>query len=237
LKENFDDSLTARLRGDLLTIASRVSHDLRTPLSGIVSTAEAIKEILAENDPTAASLADSLITSADEITQLIKQVNFVVKASIHEPAKESVPMGDVLWRAVQRLESKLLRRHITLQQPDEWPQVWGVADWFEMIWWDLLVYLLRPERDHFTLELGWRLEKQNYRFWIKDKTAILSPERREKLFQSFDSLHQSDGGTALELSIVRRLVELSGGTCGHEGGDQGGLQLYFDLASPGSEKK
>ncbi len=33
-----------RLRGDLLTIARRFSHDLRTPLGGIISADEAIIE-------------------------------------------------------------------------------------------------------------------------------------------------------------------------------------------------
>ncbi|MEI9866472.1 MAG: hypothetical protein WDN00_18335 [Limisphaerales bacterium] len=41
----------ARLRGDLLTIAVRVSHDLRTPLGGIVNTGELLKEILVEKEP------------------------------------------------------------------------------------------------------------------------------------------------------------------------------------------
>ncbi|MGA2030108.1 MAG: hypothetical protein ABSG87_08555, partial [Verrucomicrobiota bacterium] len=41
----------ARLRGDLLTVAVRVSHDLRTPLGGIVNTGELLQEILIEKEP------------------------------------------------------------------------------------------------------------------------------------------------------------------------------------------
>ena len=42
----------ARLKGDLLTIAGRVTHDLRSPLGAIVHTGEMLKEILADADPS-----------------------------------------------------------------------------------------------------------------------------------------------------------------------------------------
>ena len=39
-----------RLRGDLLTVARRISHDLRTPLGAIVTTGEIVKEVLQRMD-------------------------------------------------------------------------------------------------------------------------------------------------------------------------------------------
>ncbi|HUC83753.1 MAG TPA: histidine kinase dimerization/phospho-acceptor domain-containing protein, partial [Candidatus Acidoferrales bacterium] len=86
----------ARLRGDLLTLAQRFSHDLRTPLGGIVSTAEALREILAVHDASAVPLADSLLTSAEDMTQLIKQISFVARASARPLPKTSVHMAEAV---------------------------------------------------------------------------------------------------------------------------------------------
>ena len=41
----------ARLRGSLMTFGTRVAHDLRTPIGGILTTAEMLREVLAEDAP------------------------------------------------------------------------------------------------------------------------------------------------------------------------------------------
>jgi len=226
-----EEDLLARMRGDLLTIASRISHDLRTPLSGIVSTSEVLKEILAESDPASAGLADSLLNSSDQITQLLRQVSFMLKASVHPAPLTTLPMGEAVWAALQRIESKMLRRKITLHQPATWPEVTGAVEWLETIWGNLLQYALRGEAGNFSIELGWQTEMDKYRFWIRDTRPRGVAEKCEKVFQSFESLHEAGRGTVLELSIVRRLVELLKGTCGCDDSQEAGLLLYFELSA------
>src|SRR5580700_317392 len=87
----------ARLRGDLLTVAKRFSHDLRTPLGGIISSAEAIKETLSQRDASALPLVDSLLNSAEEMGQLIKQVSFVMRASASPLPKTEVHMAEPVF--------------------------------------------------------------------------------------------------------------------------------------------
>lgn len=229
-----DEALLTRMRGDLLTIASRISHDLRTPLSGIVSTSEVLKETLESSDPASAALADSLLNSAEQITRLLKQVSFMVKASVNPPILLPVSMGDAVWSALQRVESKMLKRKIRVHQPENWPEVQAVGDWLEMIWGDLLLYALRGEAGNFNIELGWQTEGGRHRFWIRDTRPDGVTGSCDKLFHSFDLLHEAGRGTALELSIVRRLVELLNGTCGCEDSHEAGMVLYFDL--PASAK-
>src|ERR1700761_2826394 len=89
------ESIT-RLRGDLLTVASRVSHDLRTPLNCIFTAGEAMKEIIAEKEPSAVALADSLLNSAEELTQLIRRVSFIIRASVSPHERARVPMGEAV---------------------------------------------------------------------------------------------------------------------------------------------
>lgn len=218
-----------RLRGDLLTIGIRVGHDLRTPLGGIVSAGEMIRETLADKDPASAALTDSLFTCADEMTKLIGQVRIVAKASVNPKTKEQVNMGEIVSGVLQRLESRILKRRATVIQPESWPEVEGVPDWLEFVWWNFLINALQHAVEETRIELSWRKEIDQQRFQICDDGGGVPVEIRKKLFQPFDSLHKPDSSRGLGLSIVQRLVELQDGDCGYEPNPEGDACFYFTL--------
>jgi K+-sensing histidine kinase KdpD len=216
-----------RLRGDLLTIVRRISHDLRTPLGGIITTSEMLKETLAENNPSSASLVTPILDSADGMSKLIERVNFVLKASATSYSKERVKMGETVFNALQRLESRILKSGALVAEPASWPEVNGVAPWLETVWWNLLANALQhgnPSR----IELGWRKDKNTFRFWMSDDGGGVPPGKIVKLFQPFHSLHEPDAPQGLGLSIMQRLVELQDGDCGYEPAPGGGC-FYFTL--------
>ena len=219
----------ARLRGDLLTVATRISHDLRAPLGGITSTGEILREILAEKDPESVALADSLFSSVDELTRLIKNMSMVTKASARPRAKEKVRMGEIVSGVLEQLESRALKRRAAIVEPGSWPEVAGVDSWLEVIWWNLLANALQHAGDSPRIEFGWREETGKTRFWISDNGPGVPADRRDQLFQPFDSLHEPDSRQGLGLSVMQRLVELQGGDCGYEANPKGGARFFFTL--------
>jgi signal transduction histidine kinase len=219
----------ARLRGDLLTVAVRMSHDLRTPLGGIVNTGELLKEILIEKEPAAAELTDSLFVSVDEMSKLIAQIRFVAKASADPKPIERVNLAEIISGVLQRLESRILKKSATVVEPDSWPEVNGVADWLEFIWWNFLANALQHAGEKPQIELSWRQEKNGLRFQVCDSGVGVPAEVRARLFQPFDSLHKPDSTYGLGLSVVQRLVDLQGGNCGYEPNPKGGACFYFTL--------
>lgn len=220
----------ARLRGDLLTLAQRFSHDLRTPLGGIVSAAEALKEVLAARDPSAIPLADSLLASADEMIQLIKQITFLVRASAQPLPKRRIHMAEAVFSALQCLESRILRQQAVVVEPASWPVISGVPAWLGAIWWHLLANSLNRCPEKGRLEMGWERAGDSIRFWIDDNGTGVPPELRKDLFKEFHVLHEQQNISGLGLSIVQRLVELQGGNCGHEITGQGRDRFFFNLS-------
>lgn len=217
----------ARLRGDLLTVASRVSHDLRTPLGGIVTTAEVVQEILAENKlPTA--LPKAILDSVDDMTRLIKQISFVTRATANPLPKKSLPMGPIVGVALQRVEKTKRKRDATIVHPDSWPQVNGVMEWLEEIWWNFLANALQhiPEKPH--IEMAWREDDGFFRFEVSDNGPGVPDHIRPGLFHPFNLLHVPGSAKGLGLSIVQRLVEMQGGKCGYEP-MPGGSRFFFTL--------
>jgi signal transduction histidine kinase len=217
----------ARLRGDLLTVARRVSHDLRTPLGGIIITSEMLREILSENGVAPESIMVPIFDSAEDMTRLIERVSLVLKASAIPLVRDRVKMDVVVFRALQRLEGKILKVNTTVSEPALWPEVTGVFSWLEVIWWNLLSNALQYGGDR--VELGWQEEKMEFRFWVCDNGHGVPKEKCEKLFQPFESLHEPGASPGLGLSIAQRLVELQGGRCGYETRLEGGSYFYFTL--------
>ena len=221
----------ARLRGDLLTVASRVSHDLRTPLGGIVTTAEVVQEILAEKDLTT-TMPKAILDSVDDMTRLIRQISFVTRATANPLPKKPLPMGSIVSVALQRLEKKIRKKNAVVVQPDSWPQVNGVVEWLEEIWWNFLDNALRHIPEKPRAELAWRKEDAFYRFEISDNGPGVPEHIRPGLFHPFNLLHVPGSAKGLGLSIVQRLVELQGGKCGYEP-LPAGSRFFFSLPADG----
>jgi signal transduction histidine kinase len=228
-KELSLEEQNARLRGDLLTVASRVSHDLRTPLGGIITATEVLREILA-GQKESLPLTKAILDSVDDMTRLIKQISFVTRATAQPSPKEPVHMGKIVSETLQRLESRILKKNATIVEPASWPQINGVEVWLEAIWENFLTNALQYTSRNPRIEISWHEENSFCRFAISDNGGGVPEHIRRGLFQPFHLLYKPDGAKGLGLSIVQRLVELQGGSCGYEP-ISGGSLFFFSLPS------
>ena len=217
----------ARLRGDLLTMSRRISHDLRTPLSGIGIACTALAEGRADRDSPDAALARSIAECVDEIAALIERVSFVVKASAEPKEMERVAMAEVVWAALQRLERRILKSGAVVSHPPSWPAVAGVATWLEAVWANLIANALQYAGSEPRIELGWAPDKDEYLFWIDDRGPGVPEKQAATLFESFDHMHRINAPHGLGLAIVHRLVTLQGGRCGYTPRQGGGSHFFF----------
>lgn len=222
----------ARLRGDLLTIASRISHDLRTPLGSILNSGELLREVLAEKEPSSVAVTAPLFNSVDELQRLIRGISLVARASTRQPPKTFFKMGEIVDGVRQELESRILNKHATVRSPQTWPEVDGIPGWIAYIWWNFIVNALQHGGP--LIDLGWSPDKEGHRFWISDNGPGVPAQWRAKLFQPFDSLYQPDSTRGLGLSVVQRLVELQDGRCGYELNPEG-PRFYFTLPTTKTE--
>ena len=205
----------AQLRGDLLSIATRINHDLRAPLGAIVSTAELLQEILLEKNPEATTLATSLFEQVDEMTKLLGQVRVLTKATALPAPKERLKMETIVLKALQGMESRMIKMQATVVQPRSWPEAYGVAEWLEFIWSSLLANSLDYAGKNAQVELGWQKKNNEFYFQVCNQGSALPVESVTALLKPFDLLHQPGGAKGLGLSVVQRLVQLQGGSCGY----------------------
>jgi signal transduction histidine kinase len=219
----------ARLRGDLLTVARRVNHDLRSSLNGVVTASEVIKEILSAENPEDVELIQPVVDSATEIARLIDQVGFVAKATAVVSALQKLPMDELVWKGLSRVERRIHERKAHVAHAEVWPEIFGVASWIEAIWTDLILNALDHTGPNPHIELGWSENEIEYRFWVDDRGPGVAIEKRGGLFKPFNRLAEPGSMRGFGLSIVQRLVELQGGRCGYESREGGGARFYFTL--------
>ncbi len=217
-----------RLRGDLKTVVRRISHDVRTPLGCIYTSAGVLPGL----DPAALPGLSEIITqSTAEISQLIDRANFLLKASADPLAPAPVEMGGVVAAVLRELETAMTKTGGGFTQPAAWPEVSGVAPWLHVIWWNLLSNTLQHGGPAAQVRLTWTREPGEYRFSVTDQGPGVPPARLDALFAPFDRLHELKTG-GLGLSIVQRLVALQGGRCDHERPARGGSCFSFTLPLP-----
>ncbi len=219
----------ARLRGDLLTISRRVSHDMRTPLSGVFATAELVNEILKEHGEDGDDLTAPMYDSIHAVLRLIDRISFLGKATAESKSREEVDMGMVTWSARQPSEKLSLEKSVEWHEPEEWPAVQGVSAWLEVMWAQLLMNAVQAGPQGVRVELYWKDLGDAYEFGVLDNGPTIPEAKRSSLFQSFQSLHATHQARGFGLPITRRLAELQGGYCGYEALPEGGSRFYFVL--------
>lgn len=218
-----------RLRGDLMTFARRISHDLRTNLSGILATAELLKDILSEHSAEDAELTSPLFDCTQAVLKLIERTSQVARATAEKKAMELVDMTQAVWAGRQAAEQMAVKTAVTITEPEQWPEVMGVQSWMEVVWANLLQFSVQRTGQGGHVELAWKDLQGNFEFSVRDRGPSITAEQRAALLWSFDKLHQGHSTKQLFLPIARRLIELQGGMLDCEAVHDGGLRFVFTL--------
>jgi K+-sensing histidine kinase KdpD len=218
-----------RLRADLLSIGIRISHDLRSPMGGIISSTEVLDATGPERPKNEKSPTQPIFESANDLVKVINQLTLVTKATARPDTRQKFNMAGPMGRALERVEMKVRQTAATISKPASWPELVGDPTFTELAWLGLLENALRHAGKSPTIELGWDQDEENYTFWIRDHGPGVPVEKRRQLFHPFHRLHEPNAARGLGLPIVGRLVQLQGGTCGYEPLTPAGSRFFFKL--------
>jgi signal transduction histidine kinase len=220
----------ARLRGDLRTVAHRISHDLRTPINCVHTTCELLVELAVGAGDGAFPAVQVIKESTAEISRLVERMSFLLKATIEPGLPGPVAMGPVVDAVLKKFAPRLRAAGTSVAQPDSWPRVLGVASWLDVIWCELLTNALVHGGTPPRIVAGWQQDENgDCRCWLTDHGPGMPPERAVHPFHSFDRLHASTFSGGLGLPIAQRLVALQRGRLGCENRPEGGARFWFTL--------
>lgn len=228
---------------------SRMSHDIRTPINGIMG----MLEIADKNKENPEKLQDALKKmkiTANHLYSLVNDILDISKLESGEYVVERNPFNiyDTIEECWMPLEQMAKDLNITLKmvKPEEipYPDVIGSSLHFRQIVENILSNAVKYNKENGTVEVGVKLlEKKSghvkYRFSFTDTGIGMSDEFKHHVFEAFTQEDMGARtvykGSGLGMSIVKYLVELLNGKIQIESEKDVGstfiLELSFEIDS------
>ena len=208
----------ARRKDEFLAM---LSHELRNPLAPICNALMLLRRQPNE-DPVQLQACGVIARQVGQLTHLIDDLLDVSRISTGRVRlrRERIGIEGVVERAVESAQSLISKhRHVlTVSLPPQ--PVWLHADAarLEQVVVNLLTNAAKYTDDGGRIGVSVRLEGDAAVLRVRDTGIGISPELLPNVFDLFTqadrSLDRSQGGLGIGLCLVKRLVDLHGGTVG-----------------------
>ncbi|WP_440906376.1 ATP-binding protein (plasmid) [Catenovulum sp. SX2] len=222
---------------------STISHEMRTPLNGILGTIDLVRrEALSDKQ---LKYIEMMEQSSTTLAALINDILDLSKIEAGKLDINQLPFNPIttiehtINSIAIKAQEKALECHLDLLEL-EYYQLEGDASRIKQILYNLVSNAIK-----FTISGGifvaaktWAEQNQVWlEIKVRDTGKGISADNHDKLFQSFSqensSISAEYGGTGLGLSITKQLCELMGGSVFFESelgkGSTFGFKLPFDI--------
>ena len=195
---------------------ANVSHELKTPLQGIIGSAELLENGMVKPEDTPRFVghiraeAQRLVTLIGDIIRLSQ-----LDEGDEMPA-EPVDLADLAEEAVRDLQAEADKKHVTLHCGTQSACITGVRRLLYEIIYNLIDNAVKYNVDGGRVDIQVAGEPHNVRVTVKDTGIGIAPEHQGRIFERFyraDKSHsKASGGTGLGLSIVKHAVQYHHGS-------------------------
>ena len=226
-----EESEHERYRGNLLRA---ISHDLRTPLSGIMGTSEIIRDMSQEDDPRHA-LAQGIWDDADWLRSLVENILNLTRLEDGRLVLQKQPeaVEEIIANALEHIAKRAPEREIGVDIPEDLLLVPMDARLIVQVLVNLLDNAIKhtaPERE---IRIAVQRDGTDAVFCVADRGDGISPEDLPYIFRTFyTSRHNradAKRGIGLGLAICDAIVKAHGGTIRAENRTDGGALFRFTL--------
>lgn len=227
------ESEKEKMRSNLLRA---ISHDLRTPLTGILGSSSAILE---NGDSLDKATHDKLILNIKEDSQwLIRMVENLlsvtrIKEGTMNVAKSPEAAEEIVAEATSHIRKRFPERKIGVKVPDELLMVPMDGTLIVQVLINLLENAIRHSSDESTVNVDVKKENQYAIFEVRDYGEGISAEDFPYLFESYvpsgDRSVDSSRGIGIGLSICMSIIKAHNGKLEAENKSEGGAVFRFKL--------
>ena len=195
---------------------ANVSHELKTPLQGIIGSAELLENGMVKPEDTARFVGHI----RSEAQRLVTLIGDIIRLSQLDEGDE-MPMEPVdllatAQEAANDVQSAAEKKHVKITVQGEPAELTGVRRLLYEIIYNLCDNAVKYNVDGGSVEVRVESDAQSAAVTVTDTGIGIAPEHQGRIFERFyraDKSHsKASGGTGLGLSIVKHAVQYHHGT-------------------------
>lgn len=200
------------VRRDFVTNAS---HELKTPVSSILASAETLQLALERAPERVPEFAGQIEVSARALSRLVSDLLDLSRLEARQFRFEPVPLADVIAAEVEAMFRAAAEQGLSIEVYGEPVTVLGSASDLGLAVRNLLNNALRYTDSGGRVTIRLERKAEEAVLTVAD-TGIGIPQRDlarvfERFYRIDDARSRATGGTGLGLAIVRHVVEMHGG--------------------------
>jgi two-component system sensor histidine kinase ChiS len=222
---------------------SNIAHDLRTPLTAIITHAEILRDgLLGEMNLKQRDSVGTIITGGRQLLDMIGEILLYAKGSSEPLTVEAraFQFQEVVEQVIALNQSLVARKQLSLDcyVPTDLPRVDGDRDKIMHVLMNLLgnAFEFTPPGGRVWVTASLHVASAGTEFVlieVGDTGRGIAPDHHELIFREFAQVDSSASrghhGTGLGLTIARRYVELHGGRIWVESELGRGSRFFFTL--------
>ena len=221
-----------KMRANLLRA---VSHDLRTPLTGIIGASSSYLEnesLLSEEKKR--EMVRRIGEDANWLLNMVENLLTVtrIRNDSASVSKSLEPVEEVMVEAVRRLRERIPEAKVKVSLPDEFIMIPMDAMLIEQVLINLLENAVYHAESREPVECSVRTGEAGVTFFVTDQGVGIPEDKLKHIFDGTGHTENSvaDGhkGMGIGLSICKTIVAAHGGVIGAENHGHG-ARFYFTL--------
>lgn len=207
-----DRERVASVRRDFVANAS---HELKTPVSSIIASADALSLAVERGDDSAVDFARHVKASARQLDRLVSDLLDLSRLERESPELELLRLDRLVEDEAATFSTRADELHAALNVEAEPTEVMGNWRDLSIVVRNLLDNALRHTGDRGTVTVSVRGDGEKAVLEVSDTGAGVPSRDLERIFERFYRVDAArsrrTGGTGLGLAIVRHAVEGHGG--------------------------
>lgn len=191
-------------------LAAGLAHEVNTPVTGIASYAQLLRDLTPQSDPRS-PLAEKLEEQAFRLARIVTNLMELARPAGFE--RRRCDLGDIATREVQQMQPEAERQGVHLaSRVDKEVEVDGNEVQLELVVHNLLRNALQATARAGAVEVAVGRRDGAIHLWVSDTGEGVPEELRDRVFEPFVTSRQGRGGTGLGLAITRDIVRAHGGS-------------------------
>ena len=224
------------------TLLRSISHDLRTPLTGITGSAGFLLDNLGIMDEaTIKSMLKDICSDSEWLSTMVE--NLLNLTRIQEGRldinKKKEVVDDLVASAVRLVSNRVGNHTLKMETPEDILLVSVDGRLFIQVLVNLLDNAFRHSGTGTTVTLRVKQDGNCLKFVVSDNGIGIPNDKIDKIFDNFFTTAYENGdkqrGVGLGLTICKAMVEAQGGTIRAYNSPQGGA--VFEVSMPMEDRK